>query len=427
MTYDTRRCTILMVDDEEANLDLLEAFLVSDGYASLVRTSDPREAAELFEAHAPDLVLLDLHMPYLDGFQVLEQVRARVGADDYLPVLVLTADITPEAKQRALSDGARDFLTKPLDVTEVLLRVHNLLEARLLHRHQREARERAERLAEENAQLFAEAQKATQARDRMLSVVAHDLRNPLAVVAMNAEMMTEMLPPDADRYQRETLTAIALATGRMQRLTDDLLDVARIETGSFTLQVDDYRACELFGETERLLRPMAAQRGIRLEFGETARLPRMRVDGARLIQVLGNLIGNALKFTPAGGRVDVTCTDAAEHLEIAVADTGPGIPAADLPHLFDAFWQASETDRRGIGLGLWIARSIVEAHGGRISVESREGHGTTFRFTMPRAAEAQAGEADRDPAGEAAREIGGPPHAIAVPAVVSEPAPAPAG
>jgi signal transduction histidine kinase len=386
MQHPTKRCTILMVDDEEANLDLLEAILLSEGYTALVRTRDPREVVPLFEASPPDLVLLDLHMPHLDGFAVLRQIRERTTDDDYLPVLVLTADITPEAKERALSGGARDFLTKPLDAVEVLLRVHNLLEARLLHRHQREARERAEALAAENARLFAEARQATQARDRMLSVVAHDLRNPLAVVAMNAEMMLELMEPDADPHHRETVEVIRQASARMQRLTDDLLDVSRVENGSFALQPAENLVRSLFRESERLHRPAAEAQGIEMVFDDAAGLPPVRVDGARVIQVLGNLLGNALKFTPAGGRVRVSAVTAGEQVEVSVDDTGPGIPPDQLSQLFDAFWQGHDGDRRGVGLGLWIARSIVEAHGGKLRVDSRPGEGTTFTFTLPRAA-----------------------------------------
>jgi signal transduction histidine kinase len=394
MMQQTKECTILVVDDEPANVDLLEAFLLADGYSSLVCTSDAREAAPLFEANAPDLVLLDLHMPHLDGFQVLSLIRDRTAAGDFLPVLVLTADITREAKERALSGGAQDFLTKPLDAIEVLLRVNNLLEARLLHRQQQEARLRAEALAAENARLFAEAQQATRARDRMLSVVAHDLRNPLAVVAMNAEMMLELLPPETDPYQRETLAVIQQASGRMQRLVEDLLDVSRIEHGSFALQLSECTMAELLDEAGRLLRPAAAARAIALHFDGAEGLPPLRVDGARIIQVLGNLVGNAIKFTPEGGRVSVTCVEARGSVELSVTDTGPGIPADQVSHIFGAFWQARDDDHRGIGLGLWIARSIVEAHGGSIGVESQEGRGTTFRFTLPLASIASADEPD---------------------------------
>lgn len=376
-------CTILLVDDEEANLDLLEAFLLGEGYHSLVRTSDARQALPLFEAHAPDLVLLDLHMPFRSGFEVLSDLLEHTPTGDYLPVLVLTADITSEAKERALSGGARDFLIKPFDAVEVLLRVRNLLETRLLYRTQQDARRRAEALAEENARLFAEAQWATRARDRMLSVVAHDLRNPLALVAMGSEMLLQLQPNEEDSYALRTLSHILQATQRMQRLIEDLLDASRLEHGTFALRLAPVVLDELFQELEATFRPVADGGGIRLEIrGEPDPAP-LFADGGRLLQVLSNLLANALKFSPEGGRVEVAWRAEGGALQVAVSDQGPGIPPESLPHVFGAFWQASGAERQGVGLGLWIARSIVEAHGGQIWVDSRPGVGTVFRFSVP--------------------------------------------
>jgi CheY-like chemotaxis protein len=155
-----RACTLLLVDDEPANLDLLEALLEAEGYGEagggrLVRTTDAREVEALSAAHPPDLVLLDLHMPHRHGLAVLADLRAAAPPDEYRPVLVLTADVTGEAKEYALALGARDFVTKPFDAGEVLLRVENLLDARVLHADERRARERAE-AAEARASLLAE-------------------------------------------------------------------------------------------------------------------------------------------------------------------------------------------------------------------------------------------------------------------------------
>ncbi|MBD0320714.1 MAG: response regulator, partial [Gemmatimonadetes bacterium] len=141
-------CTLLLVDDEIANLELLQVLLEVEGYTNVISTADARQAIPLWESHAPDLVLLDLHMPHRDGFAVLRDIRELTPPDDFRPVLVLTADITPEAKERALSSGAKDFINKPIDATEALLRVQNLLETRVLYRREREARQAAELLAE---------------------------------------------------------------------------------------------------------------------------------------------------------------------------------------------------------------------------------------------------------------------------------------
>ncbi|MEX2572538.1 MAG: hybrid sensor histidine kinase/response regulator [Gemmatimonadota bacterium] len=376
-------CTIVLIDDEEANLDLLEAILREDGYVSLARTSRPQEAERIIRRESPDLILLDLHMPPPDGFAILESLRASTPGDEYLPVLVLTADAAPAARERALSGGARDFLTKPFDVTEVLLRVRNLLEARLLHRLQREARSRAEALAAENARLFAEAQQATRARERLLSVVAHDLRNPLSIVAMHAEMLEELRPPETTGYLREALESISAATGRMQLLIEDLLDVSRLEHGTFKLALAETTATELLAEADRALRPLAEANGIAIEFRTLGQADPLQADGARLLQALSNLVSNAVKFTPPGGRVRVSAATDSSGLKMAVTDSGPGIPPDQIPHVFTAFWQSGDSERRGVGLGLWIVRSIVEAHGGRIWVESSPGDGSTFRFEIP--------------------------------------------
>jgi DNA-binding response OmpR family regulator len=150
-----RRCTILLVDDEEANLDLLEAVLAEAGFTSLVRVDDAREVMSTMTRVRPDLVLLDLHMPHRHGLEVLHDLRVATPPDEYLPILVLTADVTADAKEHALRAGARDFLTKPFDTVEVILRVENLLETRTLHGDQRAARQRAE-YAERRAALLAE-------------------------------------------------------------------------------------------------------------------------------------------------------------------------------------------------------------------------------------------------------------------------------
>jgi signal transduction histidine kinase len=200
------------------------------------------------------------HLRRLRGAGAAPRARAE---DDYLPVLVLTADVTPRrGSGRSPAGRASDFLTKPFDVTEVLLRVRNLLETRVLHRQQQEARARAEALAAENARLFAEAQQATRARDRMLSVVAHDLRNPLALVAMNAEMLAELLPPRRRPLPAET---VATSSSRRRRadaaLVEDLLDVSRIEHGTFALERSATAPAELLAEAERMLRPLAEATG----------------------------------------------------------------------------------------------------------------------------------------------------------------------
>jgi signal transduction histidine kinase len=550
MTESSRTPSILVVDDEQANIDFIEMLLAEDGYL-LHSTSDPRRVVDLWREVEPDLLLLDLHMPFLDGFAVMRQIQEITPPDVYFPILVLTADVNSDAKQRALAGGARDFLTKPLDAVEVQLRIRNLLETRFLHLRQHEARLEAEaaerrsfllaeashllsssldsgttlstlarfvvpqladycavslvrpdggldvvgtahfdpgkepllekatrisseelppghpisrairrgeatfipeidaedleqgvvdpeqaavlrelqlrsliclplqssrevvgvitlarsaahppytgeelRLAEElarraslaveSARLFNAAQQATRARDQVLAVVAHDLRNPLSTVIMGSDAVLGTLSPQEHPSEHRYSELIHRAAQRMNRMIEDLLDVTRIESGQLRIEAQPTALDRLVHETVGMLQLVASAQGITLRAEADESLPPSHVDPARIQQVLSNLLGNALKFTPSGGTVTVR---AEPHpgggTAVSVTDTGPGIPAEQLPHIFGRFWQAHRTDRRGIGLGLSIAKGIVEAHGGEIWVESELGHGSRFVFTLP--------------------------------------------
>jgi signal transduction histidine kinase len=186
------------------------------------------------------------------------------------------------------------------------------------------------------------------------------------------------------------------STAAMQRLVEDLLDVSTLRQGALRVHRAEHRLGDVFGEAERMLRPVAEARGVTLAVHgvDDASERRGTLDGARVVQVLSNLVGNALKFTPAGGTVEVRyavggASPEEEAVLASVRDTGPGIAPDDLPHIFTAYWQCDQRERRGVGLGLWIARAIVEAHGGRLRVESPPGHGATFHFALPFAAPAR--------------------------------------
>ncbi|CAN5117732.1 hypothetical protein BH23GEM2_BH23GEM2_12000 [soil metagenome] len=238
-------------------------------------------------------------------------------------------------------------------------------------------------LAVEHASLYQAAQQATRARDNVLAVVAHDLRNPLNTILMAAELLHDLAsgrkPVDAKHVE-----IISRAGERMDRMIQDLLDVQRMEGGRLTIDARVESVAAIIDDTLEMLRSMATSSGVELvnESGEA--LPPVVADAARIQQVLSNLIGNALKFTPSGGRITVRAEPIGEEVRIAVIDTGTGIEADQLPHVFGRFWQATSGDRRGIGLGLAIARGIVEQHGGRIWVESAAGKGSSFFFTLRR-------------------------------------------
>jgi len=236
-------------------------------------------------------------------------------------------------------------------------------------------------LAIDNARLYLESQEAVGAREEVLAVVSHDLRNPLNAVTLGASLLklSETLTPD-DREQVET---IEVSARRMARLIEDLLDVTRLEGGKrLPIEPHPVEPTDLLAEAEEIFRAQAAVASIVIDYAADPDLPPVYADRHRIMQVLQNLIGNSLKFTPPGGHIAVEAKLDGDDVLFSVSDTGPGIAKEHLGEVFSR-WQAKRTERLGAGLGLPIAKGIVEAHGGRIWVESEPGDGTTFSFTLP--------------------------------------------
>lgn len=237
-------------------------------------------------------------------------------------------------------------------------------------------------LAIDNARLYLESQQAVRAREEVLAIVSHDLRNPLNAVTLGSQLlqMSGSLS-DEDREQVET---IEVSAKRMARLIEDLLDVTRLEGGKrLPIEPETVEVADLLNETEELFRSQAAAASVTLELTADDDPPPVRADRHRIMQVLSNLIGNSLKFTPPGGRIATNARPIPGQVLFIVSDTGPGIATEHLQDIFSPYWQAKRAERLGAGLGLPIAKGIVESHGGRIWAESEQGKGTTFYFTLP--------------------------------------------
>lgn len=242
-------------------------------------------------------------------------------------------------------------------------------------------------IAFDNVRLYGEAQEALRAREDLLAIVSHDLRNPLGVVlASSALLLKSSLPPEREERARRQVEAIQRAGNRMNRLIRDLLDFASIQAGHLSVSTRPQAVGDMVAEVLETLEPLAAAKSQRLHADVPPGME-MRCDHDRVIQLFSNVVGNAIKFTPDAGEIRITASvdpEDGRRVRFAVTDTGPGIPADELPHVFDRYYQARRKNRDGIGLGLTIARGIVEAHGGRIWVESQgeEGKGSTFLFTL---------------------------------------------
>ena len=248
-------------------------------------------------------------------------------------------------------------------------------------------------LAIENARLYAAAKQASAARDVVLGVVAHDVRSPLNTIVLAGLALERQFAETGDVRGQKWVKLISSSVQRANRLIQDLLDVARLEAGALSIERRSVSPAQVVHDAFNTQQVQAQAASLELELEVEDDLPEILADDERLLQVLENLIGNAIKFTPAGGSIRLRAMRRPGEVLFAVSDSGCGIDADGLPHVFDRFWQARRSERRGAGLGLPICKGIVEAHGGRIWVESTPDRGTTFYFTIPTAPAAAAATA----------------------------------
>jgi signal transduction histidine kinase len=235
-------------------------------------------------------------------------------------------------------------------------------------------------LAFDNATLYSDAHRAIRSRDEMLAIVSHDLRNPLGVVQLSLSMIEASPASLVTSLPRATR-----AVDRMRHLIDDLLQVSQIEAGTLVIEPTAVDLTSLLDDIYEQHRVLAQGKDIDVHRRLAPRLGSAQVDPHRITQALGNLLGNAIKFTPSKGSITLAAAPTDRGVEISVIDTGPGIPLDQVNRIFDRFWQADRQRRDGVGLGLPIAKGIVNAHGGVIDVLSAPGQGTTFRITLPSA------------------------------------------
>ena len=356
----------LLVDDLPENLLALEGLLRRDGLAVLKARSGP-EALELLLVHEVALALVDVRMPGMDGFELAELMR---GAERTrrVPIIFLTAALPDQTRRfRGYDAGAVDFLTKPVEPHVLRSKADVFFE--LWRERQAVARQRDElqAAAAENARLLAETRRTAEAlreqdrrKDEFLATLAHELRNPLAPLRNG---------------------------GHLVHMVDDLLDVARVSSGKIVLRPEPLALAPVLAAAVETSRPLIDAAGHTLEVRVPPEPLRLEGDRTRLTQLFANLLNNAAKYTPKGGRVTFAAERDGADVVLRVADTGIGIPADMLPRVFDMFTQAgSAVDRAqgGLGIGLTLVRRLVELHGGRITAHSDgEGRGSEFVVRLP--------------------------------------------
>jgi two-component system sensor histidine kinase/response regulator len=373
------RAPILLVDDTPANLLGLQAVLAASDYELVSVGSGPEALAQL-ETREFAVVLLDLQMPVMDGVETALKIRQVGNAHGHVvPIIFVTAtDVTVPRVLTAYASGAVDFIQKPLQPEILRSKVFVFAE---LHR----ARQRLVVEIEERRRL----QDALRARDELLAIVSHDLRNPLNAVLLGAHQIESATEDHEWARVRKAAGGIAKAVDRMSRLVGDLLDLATLDAGKpLAMNVGQHDLAELVLEISELLEPLAQSNQITLKT-DISLATCVLCDRDRVQQVLSNLISNAIEFTRSRGAINVAASGRDGEVVVSVRDTGVGIREDHVPRIFDAYWRADSERKSGAGLGLSIARAIVEAHGGRLWVETEAGRGSSFYFTL-RAANAAA-------------------------------------
>ncbi len=378
---------LLLVDDEQTNLTLLRLILGRAGYTRVHTLSDARDVLPLARALNPDLVVLDLRMPTMSGFTVLEGLVEQTAPDEFLPILVVTGDASQTARQRALKLGAKDFLTKPFEATEVLLRIHNLLVTRMLHESLRSQNELLEAKVKERTQQLERAaslaEEANRAKSMFLATMSHELLTPLnAVIGFANELQKNhagnLLPQDLTYVQRISGNGLHLL-----RVINDVLDLSKVEAGKMDVELAPTALDRVVLEVLKDMEGRSVGTAVVPRVSLPPSLAPIQSDEAKLQRVLTNLVDNAVKFTDSGSfRVGIiTEAGTGRPLRLDVVDTGIGIATERIEKIFGAFEQVETGTRRrheGTGLGLAIARALCEAMGYRLTVVSVAGRGSAF-------------------------------------------------
>ncbi len=363
-----------MVDDDAANRDVLSRRLQQQGHG-VTTASSGREALEMMSAAAYDLVLLDIMMPDMDGYEVLRHIKSDARLQ-HIPVIMISALSEVQSVVRCIDAGAEDYLTKPFNAVLLRARIGASLE-------KKRGRDRETALYAELQQNYKRLQELEKLRDDMRNMIVHDLRTPLTAVIVGVEMLEKH--GALNDAQREMMTIATDGGKTLLGMINDLLDVEKMESGAAMLHYEELSPAALVARAVAQVASLAEMEGTELVTDVDAELPRFAGDENKLSRTIVNLVANAIKFTRAG-TVTISVTQQPDSLCFAVRDTGAGIPAEAFERIFEKFGQLDAHNRVGTGLGLAFCKLAVEAHGGSISVESTPGEGSTFSLTIPVAA-----------------------------------------
>lgn len=382
---------ILIVDDRRANIELLELLLAEVGYQQLITTTRSTEVIALYQQHQPDLLLLDLLMPELNGLELLEQLQTVIAEDDFVPRVILTADQSDDAKRQALIRGAHDFIRKPFDTTEVLLRIGNLLQTRNLHQAQRDYNARLEadvRARTREIELYkVQLEQASRMKSNFIATISHELRTPLTAINGFSELLLSDSVGQLSDEQKRYLNDVYTSGKHLSQLVETILELADIRVNDVSLSLGIVDVTEAVQAVIDVLDEPRKQRHINLVWQVETPPEAILADPTKVKQMVYNYLDNAIKFSPDGAQIQVTLEQNPTEVIVAVQDEGVGIPEGQHEHVFEAFWQLDGSLTRryeGVGIGLYLTKQLAELHGGRVWFTSNTDQGSTFAFALPR-------------------------------------------
>ena len=375
------RGALLIVDDNEANRDILRRRLKQQGH-QITTAQNGQQALDYLAAQTFDVLLLDIVMPVLDGYEVLRRIKAD-DALRHLPVIMISALDEMESVIRCIEMGADDFLPKPYDPILLQARIGACLEKKRL-------RDREIVLFTQLQENYLRLKELETLRDDLTHMIVHDLRTPLTSLLTGLQTLQYSERLDADDQE---MLNISLSGGQtLLGMINDLLDVSKMEDGSLVLDKQSVQASALVAKALHQVEALAKEKHLTLKQEIPPDVPTFIGDEEKLRRTLVNLLGNAIKFTPLSGTITVAAQlkaqeqDTASSLVFSVRDTGEGIPSEAFERIFQKFGQVESRKagrKMSTGLGLTFCKLVVEAHGGRIWVESELGQGSTFLFAIP--------------------------------------------
>lgn len=373
---------ILIVDDEMPNIMLLERLLKNEGYNSIQAVEHSPDFFKVFESYNPDLILLDLNMPEVDGFQILSRLK-EFEIDSFLPVLVLTAQMDMDIRLKALECGAHDFLNKPFDLGEVSFRIHNLLETRYLHNQikdqnrilEEKVRQRTAQLEASHDQLL-HSEKLS-ALGKLAASISHEFNNPILGIRNILEQIQSSVSLDSEF--KELVQLAIRESSRVMDLATKLKQFYRPSTGNMTLL--DLHV--ILDDMIVLKNKNFLEKKIKLVKQYSTQLPKIKAVEDQLKQVILNLLQNAEEsYSPEGGTLEVSTDQTDSGVEIKIKDAGCGIAEQHVKNIFEPFF-TTKSAVKGTGLGLFVSYGIIKRHGGDIRCDSAPGKGTVFTISLP--------------------------------------------